>query len=155
MSGGHWDYIQYRFTDVAEDIKAIIEKSGKEKSVEELKEEFWKDSEWYDKYPQDKYHHQYSDAVLAEFKRGADIIAKAQIYMQRIDWLLSGDDGEDSFLRRLADELKDFDAKDAAKDELIQLLTNQVMDLTMMSKIELGDDVIAEIKRLRAIITNE
>ena len=38
------------------------------------------------------------------------------------------------------------------RDELIELLTNQVVDLTMMSKIELGDDVIAEIKRLKNII---
>jgi hypothetical protein len=38
------------------------------------------------------------------------------------------------------------------RDELIELLTNQVVDLTMMSKIELGDDVIAEIKRLQDII---
>ena len=42
--------------------------------------------------------------------------------------------------------------KEQAKDELIELLTNQVMDLTMMSKIEFGDDVIAEIKRLKNII---
>jgi len=39
-----------------------------------------------------------------------------------------------------------------AKDKLIEILENQVMDLTVMSKIELGDDVIAEIKRLKAII---
>ena len=42
--------------------------------------------------------------------------------------------------------------KEEAKDELIQVLYSQVMDLTMMSKIELGDDVIAEIKRLQDII---
>ena len=42
--------------------------------------------------------------------------------------------------------------KEQAKDKLIELLTNQVVDLTMMSKIELGDDVIAEIKRLKDII---
>jgi len=42
--------------------------------------------------------------------------------------------------------------KDQAKDELIEVLMNQVVDLTMMSKIELGNDVIAEIKRLKAII---
>ena len=29
--------------------------------------------------------------------------------------------------------------------ELIQLLENQIQDLVMMSKIELGDDVIAEL----------
>jgi hypothetical protein len=42
--------------------------------------------------------------------------------------------------------------KDEAKDELIKVLHSQVMDLSMMSKIELGDDVIAEIKRLKDII---
>jgi len=38
------------------------------------------------------------------------------------------------------------------RDELIKVLYSQVVDLTMMSKIELGDDVIAEIKRLKDII---
>ena len=42
--------------------------------------------------------------------------------------------------------------KEQAKDALIEVLMNQVIDLTMMSKIELGDDVIAEIKRLKQII---
>ena len=42
--------------------------------------------------------------------------------------------------------------KEQAKEKLIELLTNQVVDLTMMSKIELGDDVITEIKRLKNII---
>jgi hypothetical protein len=42
--------------------------------------------------------------------------------------------------------------KENAKDELIQLLMSQVIDLSMMSKIELGDDVIAEINRLKKII---
>jgi hypothetical protein len=63
------------------------------------------------------------------------------------------------------EEMKEFDtdsfeetfinkhmSKEEAKDELIKVLYSQVMDLTMMSKIELGDDVIAEIKRLRGII---
>lgn len=34
------------------------------------------------------------------------------------------------------------------QSELIQLLEDQIQDLTIMSKIELGDDVIAEIWRL-------
>jgi hypothetical protein len=34
--------------------------------------------------------------------------------------------------------------------ELIDLLFSQVVDLSMMSKIELGDDVIDEIKRLKS-----
>lgn len=43
-------------------------------------------------------------------------------------------------------------SKEEAKDQLIQLLMTQVVDLSLMSKIELGDDVIAEIKRLKEII---
>jgi hypothetical protein len=43
-------------------------------------------------------------------------------------------------------------SKEEAKSQLIQLLQNQIMDLSMMSKIELGDDVIDEILRLKAII---
>ena len=42
--------------------------------------------------------------------------------------------------------------KEEAKTQLIELLEGQVMDLTMMSKIELGDDVITEIIRLKKII---
>ena len=44
--------------------------------------------------------------------------------------------------------------KEQAKDQLIKLLESQVMDLTLMSKIELGDDVIEEIKRLKGLIGN-
>ena len=45
--------------------------------------------------------------------------------------------------------------KEEAKDALIELLFSQVMDLTLMSKIELGDDVIEEIKRLKDIINEQ
>jgi hypothetical protein len=42
--------------------------------------------------------------------------------------------------------------KEQAKDELINVLYGQVIDLTMMSKIELGDDVIEKIRQLKGII---
>jgi hypothetical protein len=42
--------------------------------------------------------------------------------------------------------------KELAKDQLIKLYESQIEDLVIMSKIELGDDVIAEIKRLKDII---
>ncbi len=107
MSGGHWDYIQYRFTDVIEDIQSLIEKNGKEKTKEELKEYGYRDPEWYEKYPEDKYHPEYSKEAIDEFKKGVELIKLAQIYMQRIDWLLSGDDGEENFLKRLKEELNE------------------------------------------------
>jgi hypothetical protein len=42
--------------------------------------------------------------------------------------------------------------KEQALKALLELYEIQIMDLTLMSKIELGDDVIAEIKRLKEII---
>jgi len=41
------------------------------------------------------------------------------------------------------------------QQELIDLYEQQIMDLTIMSKIELGDDVIEEIKRLKTLINEQ
>jgi hypothetical protein len=45
--------------------------------------------------------------------------------------------------------------KETAKDQLLRLYESQIVDLTLMSKIELGDDVIKEILRLKGIIQDE
>jgi len=45
--------------------------------------------------------------------------------------------------------------KEEAKDELIKVLYSQVMDLSMMSKIELGDDVIDRILNLKLMIIED
>ena len=105
MSGGHWDYVQYRFTDIAEDIDKLVEQNGKLKSEEELKENSWYDEDWYNKYPEDRYHYKYNEEVLEQFKKAAEAVRIAQIYVQRMDWLLSADDGEESFLRRINEDL--------------------------------------------------
>jgi uncharacterized protein (DUF433 family) len=104
MSGGHWDYIQYRFTDVSEDIDRIIEQNGVKKSEDEI----IKDNPWVVKGDIPDYlrfEYNYSDKTIEKLKEARDTIEKAQIYMQRVDWLLSGDDEEESFLRRLKEEL--------------------------------------------------
>ena len=106
MSGGRWSYVQYNFTDIIEDLKSLIYKNGKLKTSDELREESWRDSEWYEKYPEYKYHYKYPDEVIEKFKEGIKIIEKAQVYAQRFDWLLSGDDGEDNFLERLEEDLE-------------------------------------------------
>ena len=41
------------------------------------------------------------------------------------------------------------------QQELIDLLYTQVIDLSMMSKIELGDDVIDAIKRLKELLNEQ
>ena len=41
------------------------------------------------------------------------------------------------------------------QQELIDVLYTQMIDLSMMSKIELGDDVIAELKRLKGLLNDQ
>ena len=106
MSGGAFDYNQYKIGYIADEIDEIIVKNGVEKKPEELKDESWRDPEWYEKYPEDKFHYKYSDEVIEKMKEAVKALHIAQEYAQRVDWLLSGDDGEESFLSRLEENLK-------------------------------------------------
>lgn len=106
MSGGAFNYGQSRIRDIAEEIEETIRRNGRPKTREELKDESWRDPKWYEKYPEDLNHYKYPDEVIEKFKEGVDILKKAYVYAQRIDWLLSGDDGEESFLERLKEELE-------------------------------------------------
>jgi hypothetical protein len=106
MSGGTFSYDQSRIRDIAETIESIILKNKVEKSAKDLKEETWRDSDWYVKYPEDKLYYNYSDEVIEKFKEAVIKLKEAYVYAQRIDWLLSGNDGEDNFLIRLQKDLK-------------------------------------------------
>lgn len=87
MSGGHFVYYQYKIADIRDTIERIIKNNGK--NVTEY--------EGYD----------FSDDTISEFKQAVNLLRKAEIYVQRIDWLVSGDDGEDSFHQRLVEELSE------------------------------------------------
>ena len=110
MSGGAFQYDQYKIGYIADQIEHEIEKSGRRKTTEELKDESWRNSEWYDIYPEDLYHHEYQPEVIERFKEAVKALRIAEIYAQRVDWLLSGDDGEDNFLKRLEQELKEVES---------------------------------------------
>jgi hypothetical protein len=106
MSGGAFDYKQYNIGMIADEVEQIIVNSGRPKTQEELRDESWgRDAAWYEKYPEDRNRYAYPDDIIEEFKRGLHVLRQAQIYAQRIDWLVSGDDGEDSFRERLQQEL--------------------------------------------------
>ena len=107
MSGGHFDYKQWHINQIADDVEKLIERNGREKTREELKEEGWRGDDWYKKYPEDLWYYEYPDEVVEKFKEGLIILRQAAVYAQRIDWLVSGDDGEESFLERLEKELSD------------------------------------------------
>lgn len=91
MSGGYFEYNQYKIHQIAEELEDVILKNGKKRENKET----WEDD----------YHREYSAEVIAKFKEGLEFLKKAHIYTHRIDWLLSDDDGEQSFLERLESDL--------------------------------------------------
>jgi hypothetical protein len=101
MSGGRYNYDQYKIGYIAEHIEKEIEKSGRPKTEEELK----KETRWYDE--PDPYHYKYPEEVIERFKLAVKYLKIAEVYAHRVDWLLSGDDGEDSFISRLDEDLRE------------------------------------------------
>ena len=84
MSGGYFDYIQYPLREVANDIENLIENNSTK-------------DEW-------GFSRDFSQKTLTEFKNAMRIVNEAATYIQRIDWLVSGDDSEESFHKRLNKE---------------------------------------------------
>jgi hypothetical protein len=77
MSGGRFDHKQYDMNYIADKIEREVLINSKKKEV------------------------------IEKFKEAVIILRKAAIYTQRIDWLLSGDDEEETFLERLKKDLKE------------------------------------------------
>jgi hypothetical protein len=89
MSGGHFDYDQYKIGYIADSIEQLIYNNNSE----ELNEYG------------DRKSRGYTDETISEFRTALRLLRRAQIYAQRIDWLVSCDDGEDTFHKRLALDL--------------------------------------------------
>lgn len=49
----------------------------------------------------------YSPETIETMKKMLDTIKRAKIYLQRIEWLLSGDDGESDLIERTKEDLKE------------------------------------------------
>lgn len=60
---------------------------------------------------------------------------------------------QNELINLLSDQIIQIEKCMNPNDELINRLFSDLMDLTMTAKIELGDAVITEIKRLREEIT--
>ena len=101
MSGGHFDYNQWQISQIAEEIESCLHKQGQLKSNDEL----WGSKDYYEEYPEEKYYYTYPEEVQKRMREGVYFLKKAYIYAQRIDWYLSGDDGEDSLVSRLKSDL--------------------------------------------------
>lgn len=98
MSGGHFDYQQYKIREIADQIAEIIDNQG-----EEVDNPDYMVSGWHE--PRTITRETYPPEVQCELMTGYMLLRIAAIYAQRIDWFLSGDDGEKSFLERIEKDL--------------------------------------------------
>ncbi len=105
MSGGHFDYKQYHINEIVDSIERELNNQGKEKPKCKL----YCDKEYYEKYPDEKYYYTYPPIVQEKMKEAIRQLKIAAVYAQRVDWFLSGDDGEENFIKRLEDELIQFE----------------------------------------------
>ena len=89
MSGGFFDHSQYTLNQIVMDIEDEI---------------YYNDSEEVNEY-NEKRGNGFSEDTMQEFKLAVWYLKQALVYTQRIDWLLSGDDGEETFHERLKKDL--------------------------------------------------
>ena len=94
MSGGHFDYSQDNVKEIADEIQHVIDTNNDIAPGESGN-------------PRGR---QYSPMVIAKLYGAVAALRIAYVYAQRVDYLLSGDDGEESFLRHLEEELKEVQA---------------------------------------------
>ena len=121
MSGGHFDYYQWQINDIADSLEDYIYgHSLDEEDIEYYIKDHWLEDEEKEYIRNNKHtipnRCNYSKETIKEFKKGLAILKKAYIYAQRIDWLLSDDDGEESFHKRLKEELDNLKNKKNEKD---------------------------------------
>lgn len=86
MSGGYFDYNQYRLEEIADEIGRLIENNNK---VEDF-----------------GFARNYAPETLEKFRETAHALRRASDMVQRVDWLASGDDGEEHFHSRWKEEVR-------------------------------------------------
>lgn len=85
MSGGYFNYEQYKIEDVADSIGDLITRNATRRIDPEVA---------------------YSPETIAKFVEAEKTLRQAAYMAHRIDWLVSGDDGEDTFHKRWEEEIK-------------------------------------------------
>ena len=89
MSGGHIGYHQHRLTDIAFEIEELIAMNN---------------CEALDRFGE-KIGNGYPPEVIEKFEEAVHTLRQSAEMVQRIDYLLSGDDGQDTFLRLWQEEV--------------------------------------------------
>ena len=91
MSGGHFNYTQDMIREIADEVERLIETN---------------DSEETDLYG-DKIGYSFQEEIIEKFREAVLTLRMAEVMARRIDWLVSGDDDEEAFLRRWDEDLSE------------------------------------------------
>lgn len=70
----------------------------------------------YEDYPVGTYVLEFSQDTIEKMKEAYRKVREAAVYAERMDYLLSGDDGEEDYAERLKEELKDLKKELGTKD---------------------------------------
>ena len=93
MSGGHFEYVEFRIEEAAREIARLIRINT---NVYPPPNAFG--------YAEDTYS--YPPDIIARFKETSVALQRAAAMLRRVDYLICADDGEDSFRIRWEEELK-------------------------------------------------
>ena len=108
MSGGAFDYKQWHIDNIADNIEQEVIMSGK--PIPRQRWEYWQ-MEHFKEHLEDAVNYAYPESTLRRMEEAVYALKRASIYAQRVDYLLSGDDGEETFEERLSKELAELDSK--------------------------------------------
>lgn len=92
MSGGYFDYNYSHIQEVIEQLEYLLTSDETRPIRKDL-----------------------AKVTLDKMEEGLEILQKAKIYAQRIEWLISGDDSEESFHRRLEEDLEEVISRNVRK----------------------------------------
>jgi len=87
MSGGYFNYENYRMNDIGRAVEELIAHNDTS-----------------------EYHGGYGPQTLERFQEAVDLIKRVDIIVHRIDYLVSGDSGEETFHRHLNKQLEELNA---------------------------------------------
>ena len=89
MSGGYFDHAQFHVGQIADSLADVVRKN---------------DDDTLDEWGSTVGRH-YTKETIDKFKVGVALLGLAGVFAHRADWLLSDDDGEDNFHKRLDEDL--------------------------------------------------
>lgn len=102
MSGGFFEMSPYHISDIVDQIERKLDQQGKEKDISDS----YLDVDYYNRYPEERIHPTYPEKTQEILIDAIKALKIAYIYTKRVDRYLSGDDGDESLVTRLEEDLK-------------------------------------------------